>query len=343
VRTLGQLIAAVFAVLFVVSTVLVLLLVNIERKAFSSATYKQAFEDQRLYERMPAILATTLTTYMTESGISMPFLQFLTVEDWQNNIATLLPPEELKAMSNNALDATFDYLNSRSNSAVISLVPVKTQLAGEPGVELVLQILRRQPACTPEQLTQMALGLFGGQIALCNPPEQAIGLMMPFIQSQLQTITALFPNEVTLISSAAPGTPQDPRVRLNAIRSGIKLTLFLPVLFLFGIAVFTVRSLRDLFAWWGWPLLFAGGISVIVALLGAPLIGGILRLVIQTQGSFFIPPALAAALGETASAVARQMLIPVIVQGLIITAVGVGMLAVAVLVPRRPVDQMIYG
>jgi hypothetical protein len=341
VRTLGQLLAAICAVLFVVSTVLVLLFLNIERKAFSSATYKQAFEDLRLYERMPAILATTLTTYMAENGISMPFLQFLTVEDWQNNIALLLPPEELKAMSNNALDATFDYLNGSSNSAVISLLPLKTQLAGEPGGQLVLQILRRQPACTPEQITQMALGLFGGQIALCNPPEQAIGLMMPFIQSQLQTITTLFPNEVTLISSTAPGTPEDPRVRLNAIRSGIKLTLFLPVLFLFGIAVFAVRSLRDLFMWWGWPLLFAGGISVIVALLGAPIIGGILRLVIQTQGGFFIPPVLAAALGETASAVARQMLIPVIIQGLIVAAIGVGMLAVAILVPRRPVEQVV--
>jgi hypothetical protein len=245
-------------------------------------------------------------------------------------------------MSNNALDATFDYLNGRSNSAVISLSPLKTQLAGEPGVQLVLQILRRQPACTAEQLTQMALGIFGGQIALCNPPEQAIGLMMPFIQSQLQTITTLFPNEVTLISSTALGTPQDPRVRLNAIRSGIKLTLFLPVLFLFGIAVFAVRSLRDLFTWWGWPFLFAGGISVFVALLGAPLIGGILRLVIQTQGSFFIPPVLAAALGETASAVAQEMLVPVLIQGLIIAASGVGMLAVAVLVPRRPADQITY-
>jgi hypothetical protein len=341
VRTLGQLFAALCAILFVVSTVLVLLLFNIERQAFLSATYKQAFEDQRLYERMPAILATTLTTYLTESGINMPFLQFLTVEDWQNNIATLLPPEELQAMSNNALDATFEYLNGRSDSAVISLVPVKTQLAGEPGLQLVMQILRRQPACTAEQLTQMALGFFGGQIALCNPPEQAIGLMMPFIQGQLQTITTLFPNELTLISSAAPGTPDDPRVRLNAIRSGIKLTVFLPLLFLFGIAVFAVRNLRDLFTWWGWPLLFAGAISVIIGFLGAPLIGGILRLVIQTQGSFFIPPVLAGALGETASAVARQMLIPVLIQGLIMTAVGVGMLAVAILVPRRPVDPVI--
>lgn len=340
-RTLGQLFAAICAVLFIVSTVLVLLLFNIEQKAFSSATYKQAFEDQRLYERMPNILATTLTTYLSESGINMPFMQFLTVEDWQNNISTLLPPDDLKAMANSALDATFDYLNRRSNSAMISLLPIKAQLAGEPGVQLVLQILRRQPACTPEQLAQMALGLFGGQIALCNPPEQAIGLMMPFIQSQLQTITALFPNELTLISSPAPGTPQDPRVRLNAVRSGIKLTLFLPVLLLFGIAVFAVRSLRDLFIWWGGPLLFAGGISVIVALLGAPVIGGILRLVIQTQGAFFIPPVLAAALGETASAVAREMLIPVIIEGLVMTALGVGMLGLALLVPRRPVEPVL--
>jgi hypothetical protein len=63
--------------------------------------------------------------------------------------------------------------------------------------------------------------------------------------------------------------------------------------------------------------------------------------VIQTQGSFFIPPVLAAALGETASAVAREMLTPVIIEGLIVAAAGVGMLAVAILVPRRHVEPII--
>jgi hypothetical protein len=118
---------------------------------------------------------------------------------------------------------------------------------------------------------------------------------------------------------------------------GLKLTLFF-LLFLFGIAVLPYAA-PNLFIWWV-ALLLAGGISVFVALLGAPVIGGILRLVIQTQGAFFIPPALAAALGETASAVARQMLIPVIIQGLILAAIGVGMLAVAILVPRRPVEPV---
>jgi hypothetical protein len=284
---------------------------------------------------MPAILGTAITTYITENGGAVPFLQLLTVEDWQNSIVLLLPPEELKGMANNALDATFDYLNGRTNSAVISLLPVKAHLAGESGLQLVLQILRRQPACTVEQLTQMALGLSGGQIVLCNPPEQAIGLMMPFIQSQLQSMTTMFPNEVTFISGAASGTPDDPRLELNAARSAVKLALFLPVLFLFGIAVFAVRSLVDWLTWWGWPLMFAGGIGVLVALFGSPVIGGILQLVIQNQGAILIPPVLASSIAETASAVVREMLAPVVIEGLILGIVGLGMVVVATFLAAR--------
>jgi hypothetical protein len=339
-RSLGQVLAAICAVLFVISSVFVLLVFNIEAQAFSSATYKQAFEDQRLYERMPSILATALTAYVTESGGAVPFLQVLTVEDWQNNIVLLLPPEQLKAMADNALDATFDYLNGRTNSVVISLAPVKAQLAGESGTQLVLQILQRQPACTPEQLTQMALGLFGGQIALCNPPPEAIGLLLPFIQTQVQSMSAIFPNELTLVSSALSGTPADPRVNLNTARSIIRLTPFIPVLMLLGIAVSTVRSLVGWLTWWGWPLMFAGGVSTLLGLFGSPVIGGILQLLIRTQGMLLIPPTFASTVAETASAVARQMLVPVIVQGLILGVVGLGMVILATLLAKREVEAL---
>jgi len=343
VQHLKIIFAAICAVLFVISSVLVLLLFNIERKAFSSATYKQAFENQGLYQRMPAILGTTLTTYVAENGSTVPFLQALTAEDWQNSIALLLPPEELKGMANNALDATFDYLNGRTNSATLSLLPVKTHLAGESGLQIVLQILRRQPACTSEQLTQMALGLFGGQIVLCNPPEEAIGLMMPFIQSQLQTMTAIFPNEVTFIPGVASGTPDDPRLKLNALRSAIKLTPFIPALLLFGIAVFAVRSLVDWLTWWGWSFMIAGGVSVLIALFGSPVVGGILRLLIQNQGVFPVPPVLASSIAETAGAVAGQMLTPIVIEGFILGFAGLGMVIVAVLLTKRERDQIFRG
>jgi hypothetical protein len=341
VRTLGQIFAAICAILFVMSAVIVLLLINVEAKAFSSATYKQAFEDQRLYERMPAILATALTSTMGQNINAVPFLRELSIEDWQNTIATLLPPEQLKDMANNVLDVTFDYLNGRSNAAAISLAPVKTQLAGPAGMNLVLQILSVQPACTAEQLTQMALGLLGGQIALCNPPPEAIGLMTPFLQSQIQTMTTIIPNEVTFIPGTLSGTPQDPRLRLNSIRSGIRLTPILPVLLLFGITIFAVRSLVDWLTWWGWPFMIAGVSSVLIGLVGAPLVSWILQLLIQGQGTIPIPPVLASSIAETTSAVARQILIPVLVQGAILGFVGLGMTVLAMFLPRRETIRII--
>jgi hypothetical protein len=334
VQTLGKFLAAVCAGLFIISSVVVLLLFNIERKAFSSETYKQAFENQRLYERIPAMLATTLHTSITENPNAIPLLKALTVEDWQISLSTLLPPEELRILGNNALDSTFDYLNGKTDSAVISLVPIKTHLVGESGLQVVRQFLSLQPLCTPEQLTQMALGLLGGQIILCNPPEEAMGLMAPFIQAQLQAMTATIPNEVAFIPGTNSDTPNDPRLKLKAIRSAIKLTPFIPAIFLFGITLFAVRTLREGLTWWGWPFIVIGGISVLIALVGSPLVGWILQLLIQNQGTILIPPILAASIAETTSAVARQMLTPVVIQGFILAILGFGIVLAGLFISR---------
>ncbi|MGZ9166729.1 MAG: hypothetical protein ACXW4U_16270, partial [Anaerolineales bacterium] len=273
---------------------------------------------------------------------AVPFLRALTVQDWQNTISMLLPPEELKAMANNALDATFDYLNNRTNSAVVSLMPVKVQLAGPSGMDVVLQVLSLQPACTTAQLTQMALGLLGGEITLCNPPPEAIGLMTPFIQSQLQTMTTIIPNEVTIIPGTLSGTPDDPRLRLNTIRSAIKLTPFLSVLLLFGITVFAVRSLVDWLTWWGWSFAIAGAGGVLIGLVGSPLVGWILQLFIQNQGTILIPPVFASSIAETTSAVAQQLLTPVLIQGAILGLTGLGMAILGMFLPKKQVDPFIY-
>lgn len=337
-RTLGQFLAATCAILFIISAVIALLLINTEAKAFSSATYKQAFADQHLYERMPEILATALTSTLGQNINAIPFLRELAPEDWQNTIAMLLPPEELKTTADSALDGTFDYLNGHSSSAAISLLPLKTQLAGPSGMNVVLQILSLQPPCTVEQLTQMALGALGGQIALCNPPPEAVNLMTPFLQSQLQTITTILPNEVTFIPGTLSGTPQDPRLQLNRVRSLIKWTPLLPVLLLIGITIFAVRSLRDWLTWWGWPFMIAGVSSVLIGLVGAPLVGWILQLLIQGQGTIPIPPVLISSIAETTSEVAQEILLPVMIQGALLGFTGLGMALLGMFLPRRQAD-----
>ena len=334
-QAFGKILAFGCVVLFIITGVMALLFFNIEQKAFSSGTYKQAFEEQNLYDRVPAILATALSTSLAENQSAQPFLKALTVQDWQNSISSLLPPEELKAMADHTLDSTFDYLNGKTDSAVISLLPLKAHLAGEAGLNVVRQVLRLQPECTPEQLTQMAFGLLEGQITLCNPPEAAIGFMAPFIQTQLHVMTAAFPNEITFIPGRNSGTPDDPRLRLNTIRLVMQLSVFVPLALLLLIVLFAVRSLSDWLQWWGWPFMITGFLSLLIALLGSPLVGWILQLLIQIQAGSLIPPILSATIGEAASAVTRQILTPVALEGAVLAILGLMMVILSMFVTSR--------
>lgn len=340
-RELLKLLAAICSVILIITGVFVLLLFNFERKAFVSATYKQAFEDQKLYEQMPALLASTLQASISQNPSAFPFLKELSVEDWQSTIASLLPPEEMRALADGALDSTFDYINGKANSAAISLLPIKSQLVGESGVNVIQQFLKTQPDCTVEQLTQMGLGFLGGDIALCNPPAEATGFIEPLIQSQLQTISTAIPDQVTIIAETESGTPNDPRFKLHIARSAIHFSPFFVVLLLLVIALFAVRSLRDLLLWWGGPFLIVGVITLLIGLIGAPLVGWFLQFLIQTQGVTFIPSILASSIAETAGAVARQILIPVTIQGLVLTLIGLIMLAIGVFLGRRTIYETI--
>ena len=339
-KGLFKLLATLCAILFIVTAIFVLLVFNIERKAFSSATYKQAFEDQRLYERMPALMASALQASIAQNPNAFPFLKELSIEDWQSTIATLLPPEEMRALADSALDSTFDYVNGKADSIAVSLLPIKSQLAGPQGVNVIKQFLKAQPPCTIDQLTQMGLGFLGGNIALCNPPEEAMGLVEPLIQSQMQTISSAFPNEATLVPETASGGPSDPRYTLHVFRSAIHFSPFFVLLLLLALALFAVRSFRDLLIWWGWPFLLTGIGTALIALVGSPIVGWFLQFFIQTQGAAFLPAVLASSIAETASAVASQILTPVVIQGFILAAVGMGMVLLSIFLPRRTVNTI---
>jgi hypothetical protein len=339
VRELEKTLGALCSVALIVTGILVLLFFNIERKAFNSETYKQAFETQGLYQRMPALMASALQSSVSQNPNAFPFLKELSPEDWQTTIAALVPPEESRAVADSALDSTFDYVNGRSNSVVLSLAPIKVHLAGQEGVSVIKQFLKTQPDCTMDQLTQMGLGLLGGAIALCNPPEQMMSMVEPLIASQMQTITAAFPDQVTLISGTDSRSPGDPRYTLHMVRSAIRFSPFLVLLLLLALTLFAVRSIRDLLVWWGIPFLVIGVTTALIALLGSPIVGWILQFLIETRGAALVPPILAASIAETTSAVARQILNPVAIQAIILAVIGLMMLIAGILLPRRETYQ----
>jgi len=335
-KTIGRILAGICAILFVITGVAALLLFNIERKGFSSDSYKRAFENQKLYERMPAILASALSTSITENENANPTLKILAGEDWEASISALLPPEELKTLTDEVLDSIFAYLNGEADSATISLASFKKHLASPAGADAVLNILKSQPDCTTEQLLQMTLGaITGSEFIFCNPPQELTGLVRPLLETQLGFTAAILPDQITLISSTQSGKENDPRVRLNQVRTIMKLTPILPLAFLLGILIFAVRSLLDWLQWWGYPFLITGVTSLAISIIGAPVVGFVIQQVIEIQAEQFTSPILLSTLRETTSAVARQILTPVATQGFLLTLLGFAMILAMYFLKRR--------
>jgi hypothetical protein len=341
-RTLGYFLAAVCAILFIVTGVLALLFFNIEQKAFSAQTYKQAFEKLQLYNRMPRILADALTTTIAQNTFASTYLKSFTAQDWEAAISTLIPAEEMKVVANSTLDSTFEYLNSRTNSAVISVLPFKSHLAGPAGVDAILQLLRTKPVCTVDQIIELTFAaLSGGNLIFCNPPPEAVEIVRPLIQSQLQAMTVAFPNEITLISTAQAGTPEDPRSNLRLARSIMQITPLFPMAFLLGLTIFAVRGLIDWLKWWGWPFLLTGITSVLIAIPGASVFGFFFQGFMEIQGLGFLPPLLLSTLRETVSAIVDEILRPVAILGFALMGMGLVMILLAAFLAYTQRDRTI--
>lgn len=332
---LRKTVAAICAILFIISGMTALLAFNIELYAFNSAAYKQGFERQNLYARTPDILANALFDFISGNQNADPYLKELTLEDWRGTIASIVPPEELKVLTDSTLDAVFDYLNDRTDSVEISLLPIKGRLTGPAGVELVQKILHAQPDCTADQLLQIGMGFLSGDIGLCDPPPELMGLMNPLIESQLQLMTFAIPNEVTLVESA-PGDPSnDPRASLRQVRTLMSITPVFPLFFLFCLTIFAVRSLMDWLQWWGYPFLITGGTSTLIVVIGAPIIGILVQSILEAYSAGFIPPILFSALREAVSAVTGEILRPVFYEGLILAVTGFSMVLTSLFITYR--------
>ena len=172
------------------TVVLALFLFNFERKAFTPELYQRVFANESFYERIPTVMGQALANDAQNSGLPSA-IKGLTAQGWETFLRALLPPETLKAMGNQALASIFAYLNDETDSATLSLIPLKTSMQSNAGTQAVIGLIQTLPACTLEQMAQITMAaLAQQQISLCNPPEQVLGIITPLIQAQLQVASA---------------------------------------------------------------------------------------------------------------------------------------------------------
>jgi len=278
---------AVFAILFVITAVLALLLYNAGQQLFNPGLYKKALVSQNVYERLPGIISVMLTTGQTglggAAGGMPPFMSNLKASDWETIIITLLPPADLQAMTEKTIDGLFAYLNGETDSVTISLVGLKARLAGPPGSEAVKQLIISQPSCTLDELAQISggIGAESTGIFLCAPGEDLLNLVLPKVQEQLNAAITTIPDHVTIIKPAPPaavssnpgpfGINNDPIRVLILMRMIIRLSPFLPLACLLLVTLFGVRSIKGWMRWWGIPIFITGAITLSISLTSLPL------------------------------------------------------------------------
>jgi len=207
-----------------------------------------------------------------------PFMQNLTAANWQAILTILLPPDNLKTMTESTLDQLFAYLNGQTNTVTVSLDKLKGTLKGPGGIDLILQLLNSQPPCTSQELTQMANGMSTDDFVFCKPPQDVLTALAPQFQSILNSVVQQIPDVITLIKPPAPGTTSlgngpfgaDPTSTFRTLRLIMRVSLLIPFAFLLLVTLFAVRSLKSWMRWWGIPIFISGAVALGIGLLILP-------------------------------------------------------------------------
>ncbi|MBL8063421.1 MAG: hypothetical protein JNK32_10400 [Anaerolineales bacterium] len=332
-NTFSKTIAAIFAVLFVITAVMALILFNFDRRAFNAETYQQAFARGDFYNALPALMAEVMSSSTTDKSQYPNVMQSMSQDAWEAFLRALLPADAMKAMSDDVLNSTFSYINLQTDSVQINLTPLKNSMAGDTGVQAVLSLVQSLPECTALQIAEITTAaLTGRSFGFCNPPAELLPVLAPIVQGQLQLAAFAIPDQMTLFSAPLQ---DDPRLRLQSIRFFMRISPILPLLFLLGMTVLAVRSLKEWLNWWGVPLFITGVAAAILAVIGGPILGTLLSSYIDGRMQNFLPTVFLAYTSDLAAAMANALLKPVLWQGLILAAIGFGLIGVGFFVKKQ--------
>ena len=311
--------AAIFAILFVVISLVVLVVFNVEGKLTDPEVYKNALAEQEFYERLPRLIAQQMHESMTYNpcledptqcegegppdpgaepgegdGGPPAFFADLSEQDWERLLGGLIPRPWLREQFESVIDQAFDLLDTGdlNTSIVISMVELKAHIMGDAGIHAILDLINTRPPCTNDQLMRLAqLEMNMSSVSMlleCSPPQDLIDQFLPQIRIILGEIVGGIDDVLDLTASLGGEGEGEGGLDLSTvrlIRLGIRFSPLLSVVLLLLVTIFGVRSLKGFFLWWGIPLLILG----LMAFIGSQLTTILFRWGFTTYGTGLLP------------------------------------------------------
>lgn len=316
----ARLIAGVLALLFIITLVVSLFLFNAQGQFGKADLYKQVLIKERVYDSLPRFLSLQIAKSMTynpceedpstcenqdeeasedDEGGPPDYFKNLDAAQWELLLREILTHEWVQTQTESIIDQFFEFLDSEETvpSIRISLVEVKLQLTGRRGVETVMILLEGQPACTEEQLREIKDSFATDDLEMdllsCQPPQEILNTYLTTIEENLQEFVGELPDEAIIgenfmeEGSGKRSDDEDGNLQIGTlmrrVRTNMRLSPIVPVVLLLLIAVFGVRSFRDLLRWWGIPLFISGLVALIISVLSMPIFNWLLRTYVEGQ------------------------------------------------------------
>ena len=362
-----QILAGIFVVLFILSTVAVIFSFFPTRQILNPDFYKQTLADQEIYQRLPEVIAQQLASSITQEGgestlLENPSVNFMILEqeEWESILTDLIDPGWLQMQTENIIDQFFDILlispDPVNAPITISIKEVKSRLAGPEGTQAFKQILDAQPPCSVNQLLgflQLGLGLPTSiDTLLCRPPDYIISELTSAVGLFLSSAVDQVPDQVTLSlpealfdSSSSGRSPDSNQAAIPSAIQTLRKTNtailwgpVLPIIFLFLVTILAVRSLNDFLLWWGGSLLAAGLISLILSLSLFPATNWVFsRLIPDDTGTLFGLTNILIQLGvaDLSQELASRLVMSVVIPAAMFTIIGFSLILAYYLLGRN--------
>lgn len=285
----------------------------------------------------------------TEEGINVAALDEalnnLSQEDWEKITDLTAPTALVEQTVNQVVDGYSLWLNGDQDFPPLQLdIKVWKENTQNNAGAVMNVLLDAMPACSAEEVQQIsgenmttAEGV-AGSITACRPPEPYYSQMIAnadlLFQESLRRAPDLIDLNLMTQNTEAPNELVQFKTSLTRARLAVNWS-WVAVAGLGTLAVALVaRGLRPLLRWAGWPLLLAGLITVI------------LGLALQFFSLHFLDNLLANALTSEAGAVGALgkaiaggaldlVSTPLLLQGLVLTSVGIGSVYYAAMISRR--------
>ena len=278
--------AGIVAIGFVATAILALFLTNLFAVVADREIFKESLAnlDQLVVEAVPAFVAQTLEEQARERGLAPINLD---EELLQQSMETLLPPGWIEAQADTAVDTVYDLLEGGDldNAELeIDTTPLLDRFRGQPGLDVVGNIVNSLPACTQPINPAELLGP-DVTIPACLPPgvpanqvtQEAHARLVQALDSNPQLTNEfgvvhipLFPPEQQAQNQQLVQAREQllhlQRTFTFAQDWGWVLWL-LPIGCLLLIVLLAVRSISDLGHWWGWPMVGTAVLTLFIAIL----------------------------------------------------------------------------